>query len=122
MSHFRLIVCGGRDYTDSDRVAQVLESILKRKFSMTVIHGGAPGADTLASNWRKRRAILRDCALNEEAFPADWKTHGKRAGPLRNQAMVDSGADGCVAFPGGRGTADMIGRCRKAWIPVWEIS
>jgi Lhr-like helicase len=37
--------------------------------------------------------------------------------------MIDEGKpDLVIAFPGGRGTADMVGRARKAGIRVVEIS
>jgi len=32
--------------------------------------------------------------------------------------MLDSGINLLVAFPGGKGTADMIARCQKAGIPI----
>jgi acyl-CoA synthetase (NDP forming) len=56
------------------------------------------------------------------SFPANWKKHGKSAGPIRNQLMLDVGKpDLVIAFPGGSGTADMIRRARKAGVPVKEI-
>lgn len=54
--------------------------------------------------------------------PADWKTHGKRAGSIRNQKMIDDyHPQLVVAFPGGAGTADMVRRARAAGIEVREI-
>jgi hypothetical protein len=50
--------------------------------------------------------------------PALWTQHGKKAGPMRNQAMVDLLPEIGIAFPGGNGTADMAARCRAAKIPV----
>ena len=45
----------------------------------------------------------------------DWKKYGKKAGPLRNQQMLEEGKpDLVVAFPGGNGTADMVRRAKKA--------
>ena len=84
--------------------------------STVIIHGAAKGADSLASEW----AALNE--VKEEVFPADWKTHGRAAGPIRNQQMLDEGKpDLVIAFPGGRGTADMVKRARKAGIEVMEV-
>jgi len=55
----------------------------------------------------------------EQTFDAEWHRHGKRAGPIRNQRMLEEGQpDLIVAFPGGHGTADMVRRARQAGIEV----
>ena len=52
--------------------------------------------------------------------PARWAELGRRAGPIRNQEMLDLWVpDGVVAFPGGAGTADMVARARAACVTVW---
>jgi UDP-N-acetylmuramoylalanine-D-glutamate ligase len=57
-----------------------------------------------------------------ETYEADWDTHGKAAGPIRNKRMLDEGKpDLVVAFPGGRGTANMISQARKAGVEVIEV-
>lgn len=48
--------------------------------------------------------------------------YGKSAGPIRNQTMLDDGKpDLVLAFPGGRGTADMVAKAEKHGIPVRRI-
>jgi hypothetical protein len=101
----RVIVCGGRDFDDRARVFEALDAIHAARPITRVVHGAARGADALAGEW----ADAHDIAV--EAAPADWKRYGRGAGPKRNQEMADAGADLCVAFPGGTGTADM---CRRA--------
>lgn len=81
---------------------------------VTVISGGAKGADNLGEDW----ATINMTRL--EVFKADWNTYGKKAGILRNQDMLDSGVDVAVQFPGGRGTADMRRRLDKAGVRVHE--
>jgi predicted Rossmann-fold nucleotide-binding protein len=105
----RVIVCGGRDYANRSAVGGVL-GILRD--GTTIVHGAAPGADSLAAE----EAALR--GLDVEAHPADWAAHGRAAGPIRNQRMLDAGAELVIAFPGGRGTADMVRRSREAGIVV----
>lgn len=81
---------------------------------VTVISGGAKGADNLGIHW----ATVNWTKL--EVFPADWEQHGKAAGHIRNQQMLDSGVDIAVQFPGGKGTADMRRRLDKAGVKVIE--
>lgn len=111
---FRVAVTGGRDYADRFNVYGSLDTVLAKHPDMVLVHGDADGADDLAKQWAGSRKV------RTEPHPADWDTHGKAAGPLRNQEMVDSELDGCVAFPGNRGTADMVARCKKAGVPVWH--
>src|SRR5690606_30354012 len=65
--------------------------------------------------------LARELGWHVVAYPADWRRHGRAAGPIRNQEMADAGADLCIAFPGGRGTADMVRRARAAGIPVRSV-
>lgn len=114
----RVLVCGGRDYSDLDRVYQVLDGIHYRTPISCIIEGGAKGADYLAARWSAMRNLP-----DHARFPADWTVHGKAAGPRRNQRMVDEGKpDLVVAFPGGTGTADMVRRAKAAGIEVREVA
>lgn len=126
----RVLVCGGRDYADYYYLAEVLDDLCEERGWTTepdelgnwlpkvhIISGKARGADTLAIDW----AVTRYCSWSE--YPADWKQHGKRAGPIRNQNMLDHGKpDIVVAFPGGVGTRDMVSRARKAGIELIEVA
>jgi hypothetical protein len=107
----RILVCGGRNYSDYLTLSSALDQY-RNIDGLHIIHGAARGADTLA--WRY--AVKNN--LGWSSFPADWKL-GPRAGPLRNQQMLDEGRpDVVLAFPGGRGTADMVSRAQKAGIKV----
>lgn len=110
----RVLVCGGRNYKNIDKLYSVLDAIHAITPISCIIEGGAEGADYLAARW----SALAD--LNEHArFKADWAIHGKAAGPIRNQRMIDEGKpDLVVAFPGGKGTSDMIKRAKVAGIYV----
>lgn len=110
----RVIVCGGRKFEDRARVFAALDLAHGRRPITTVVHGDAPGADRLAKEWAQAREV------EQEAHPADWKKLGPVAGPVRNDRMASRGADGCIAFPGGTGTADMCRRAQAAGIPVWR--
>jgi YspA, cpYpsA-related SLOG family len=108
----RVLVCGGREYHDAACVDKWLTDL--RPY--LVIQGGAFGADLLALNWARSHQV------NARTFAADWKKHGKSAGPKRNQQMLDEGLpDVVLAFPGGRGTADMVTRAKAAGVDVIQV-
>ncbi len=109
----RILVCGGRTFgrtrPERDAVSRWLDTLRPT----TIIHGAAPGADTIAAAYAAMHRL--DCI----AFPADWGRWGRAAGPRRNQKMLDDGQpDLVLAFPSGRGTADMIHRSHKAGVAV----
>lgn len=111
----KVLVCGGRDYADKMALWHTLDAFGPPEIT-EVISGMARGADMLAAEW----AIRFKFTLHK--FPADWEKHGKRAGMVRNQQMLDEGKpDAVIAFPGGRGTADMVRRAERAGIMVHKI-
>lgn len=114
MSDFRVLVTGGRHYDNALEVQRALDSVVGRFGLPVVIHGGATGADTLADRWARRvgAEVIRR--------PANWARHGGMAGPLRNAEMLELKPNLVIAFPGGKGTADMMRRARKAGVPVEE--
>lgn len=108
-------MCGGRDFADAEGMGAALRLLQHQKGISCLIHGGARGADALAAAWAKAQGI------EAVIFPADWESHGRAAGPIRNRRMIAEGKpDGVVAFPGGRGTADMIGAAEEAGLKVWR--
>lgn len=124
MNHYTLI-CGGRnfgDFTgDEERVVEAVRFLaVFYGDKLRVMHGDAKGADRLAG-----KAAVQ-FGVPVKSFPADWKTHPKAAGPIRNQQMLDyliwcrskGHSVQVVAFPGGKGTADMVERAEAAGINV----
>lgn len=115
----RVLVTGGRNYDDSRRVSQVLDKLHREAVISVIIEGGAHGADRLAREWAGHPY---GCG-KVETYEADWENQGRFAGPMRNQRMLDEGKpDLVIAFPGGRGTADMCRKARKAGVQVVEIA
>ena len=111
----RIIVCGGRNYKDAAKVASALDAAHRKKPITAIIQGGADGADRLAAEW------AWDHEIPVGTFNADWKAYGRKAGPIRNAAMIaESRPDGVIAFPGGTGTADMIKQARTAGLTIWQ--
>lgn len=112
------IICGGRDFTDAETFERAMEDIIGVRGGLPgkLVHGASRGADALADEWARQFAL----AVSPE--PADWSSLGARAGPIRNQRMIDNHSPAfVVAFPGGHGTADMVRRARKAGIVVCEV-
>jgi hypothetical protein len=112
----RLLVCGGRDFHNRAFVFSSLDKIREKGWRpQVIIHGAARGADSLAGMWAEERGI------DVLAFPAGWEAHGKAAGHIRNKQMLDEGKPThVVAFPGGRGTANMVNQAKAAGLYVWE--
>jgi len=116
----RLLICGGRDFTDRAVFDVGMRIFKHRHLGLTpielIIHGAARGADTLAEEWAFAHSV------STQRFPADWKNFGPSAGPLRNAKMLEEGKpDFGIAFPGGKGTADMCRRMLEAGVPVMRF-
>lgn len=112
----KLLVTGGRDFADRAFVFECLDRVDRKHTVMLLVHGACPtGADRWADEWAQARGVTR------MPFPAQWKELGDKAGPIRNQRMLDITApEAAVAFPGGRGTGDMLRRLERAGVPVWR--
>lgn len=121
MTKYRMIVAGGRDYSNQnvvnyyiDRVKDVCDS---RGLNLVIVCGMATGADTLGRNY----AISNGLEVLE--FPADWNKYGKSAGYIRNKEMGDV-ADSAIVFWDGRskGSKLMIDIMHELKKPVVAIS
>lgn len=108
-------MCGSRTWRNVELICDVIDRL---PTGTVVLHGDCPtGADAIAD------AEARSRSLSVERWPADWRKYGTRAGPIRNQHMIDNGQpDRVIAFMAGttptRGTQDMVTRADKAGIPV----
>lgn len=110
----RILVCGDRGWTDSEFIYKILE---KEASDTVIIHGAARGADSLAGY-----AALK-LGFKIESYPADWKTYGRAAGPIRNRQMLLMGKPHQVfAFhddiENSKGTKDMMKQAEKAGLLV----
>lgn len=143
----KVLICGGRDFAALEKwpdgqikrtgkaweqyswAYQYLNHLADERFprhpeddygnylyDVTIINGGAKGADQLAIDW----AVINWTDLR--TYKADWDTHGKRAGILRNIEMLEKEQPNLViAFPGGRGTEHMVKIAKAAGIEVIEV-
>jgi hypothetical protein len=128
----RILVCGGRDYSNQSHMFDVLSRFHAENPITVLIHGAAQGAERMAATWAKLRKVL--CY----AYPASWsdishpdalirhtasgRPYDARAGYRRNQIMLDRGRpDLVLAFSGGRGTFDLIKRAKVAGLTVKRV-
>ena len=117
-----IVVGGGRDLLWLP--AQIAAVLLARTSGQLVhglLHGGARGADRTIG-----RAAFQ-LGWSVEVLPADWRRHGRAAGPIRNRELLElaiSRAEALssaaapvsvlvVAFPGGAGTASLVREARR---------
>ena len=115
-----VLVCGGRDYANAEHVFGVLDELARRMVIEAIRHGACSRSKTKDSaeltgvdRWADEWAISRGVPV--QRYPADWRTHGRAAGPIRNLAMLREPVPAVViAFPGGAGTAHMTKAARGA--------
>ena len=109
---YRVIVAGGRDFTDEEYLNASLNEIKNEYVEIEIVSGHANGADKLAEEYARRLGL----AL--KVFPADWRKYGKAAGPIRNREMLSyimEGSPVVVAFWDGqsKGTKNMIDQAKR---------
>ena len=108
----KTIVAGSREITS---YRDVEDAILSSGFEITeVVSGTARGVDRLGEEYARNNNIP------VSKFPADWDTHGKKAGYIRNSEMADH-ADALIAIWDGesRGTKHMIDIAERKSLDVF---
>lgn len=116
-----ILICGDRNYIDVETITSVLTMCQQKYGSITIIHGGCSGADTISG------AYATCNKLPCKSFPAQWKQYGRGAGPIRNKQMIEEGNPSLViAFhpdiKSSKGTKDMVSQAMKKNIPVMLVS
>ena len=105
----KIVIAGCRDFADYDVAKEfILRCLEETEGKITIISGGCSGADALGERFAK------EYGLKTEIFPADWKTFGRSAGPIRNKQMANE-CDMLIAFWDykSKGTANMIHEAKK---------
>lgn len=117
-----LVAGGGRDLLWSpQQIAAVLQVRTSGQLVHGLLHGGARGADRAVGR------AARQLGWPVEVLPADWRRHGRAAGPIRNRELLELAIRRAealtsaaapvsvlvVAFPGGAGTASLLQQARR---------
>jgi hypothetical protein len=131
----KVLVCGGRFYgkepnwgevpvhareraqREATHIRSVLSAFHAGQPIARLIEGGADGADEIARLWAREERVVNI------TYKAEWGRHGKAAGPIRNERMLEEERpDVVIAFPGGAGTAHMVKIARAAGVEVLVIA
>lgn len=108
------IVAGSRDITNYACVENAIDSAPWGVFEL--YSGCARGVDTLAEEWATKTLtpVIR--------FPADWKTYGKSAGPIRNRAMAaEAEALILIWFGDSPGSANMLAEALARGLRIHDV-
>lgn len=121
MKKFRIIIAGGRDYANYEYVKKEVYYLTKDMDAneIEIVSGGCdvPGVLTFvrvdgskvygADGLGERLAEVRGYAV--KVFMADWKNHGRAAGPIRNKKMAEYATHSLCFWDGkSTGTKSMI--------------
>jgi YspA, cpYpsA-related SLOG family len=112
----RVLVTGSRTWIDYLAVTAALDGLYAEYGDrLVVVHGGCSrGADLFADRW------ARAAGVRAERHLAPWRLYGRRAGRVRNLAMVATMPDLCLAFirDASPGATHCANAARAAGIPT----
>lgn len=114
----RVIIAGSRHMRFAD-YPLIGQAVAASKFQVDeVVCGEARGADTYGKKW----AYDQSPPIPVKSFPADWETHGRGAGPIRNTEMAEY-ADALIVFiwDGSRGSANMLKQMQNRNKPCFVV-
>lgn len=112
-----VVVTGDRNWANRESVAKRLSKLPP---NTVLVHGDCRGLDTIAAEEAAKLGFAVD------PHPAKWDLHGKAAGPLRNQEMLDLKPKIVIAFhpdlTTSKGTKDCVREAMRRGIPVEVIN
>lgn len=112
----KVVICGGRDFTDTEFIYRELDRLHKELQISLVIEGDARGVDRIAGYWARRNKITN------KKMCADWHKDGRSAGFIRNIMMLNQNPDYVIVFPGGKGTAHTRKNALEKGLNVIDIT
>jgi hypothetical protein len=103
-----LAIVGSREFRNYKQLCDTVNRIRKKLNVKFIVSGGAQGADRLGEKYAKEHGIKLINLL------PDWKKHGKKAGIMRNEDIVNA-SDYVLCFYDGesKGTRNTIERTKK---------
>lgn len=113
----RLVIAGSRQIRADTADNLVFAAMARWGVTPTVVLSGtATGIDEAGERWAEARGIPI------ERYPADWKTHGRKAGPLRNRQMAEAADAALVIWDGvSRGSKNMLSEAKKRKLALVEV-
>lgn len=114
----RILVTGSRTWPSALMLGEGIRLGWRRLGNpnpVVLVHGGAGGADTMADNVARRHPEFQ-----VEVHMANWKAEPRMGGYIRNELMVNLGADLLLAFihNASRGATHTLNLAHYAGIPV----
>lgn len=112
---YKLIVAGGREFSDYNLMREAIAEFIKEHkiTKLEIVSGGARGADSMGEEYAEYYGH------SKHIIPADWNTHGKAGGYIRNMEMANY-ADGCIIFwdEASKGSKHMIDIAKGKDMPL----
>jgi hypothetical protein len=118
----KVLICGSRNWNNKRSIRKQLDKIVKGANPLEqIVHGACRGADLLSEE------LAKEMEIDYRGYPAKWSVHGRSAGPIRNQKMLDEeDPDLVLAFHEdirkSKGTWDLVKRAREARVKVVLVS
>jgi hypothetical protein len=109
----KVCIIGSRSLKNYELLKERCDYFLSNSYGYTIISGGAAGTDKLAERYAAERKLPMDI------YRADWQTHGRKAGMMRNIEMLNA-CTHVIAFWDGKspGTANMIEVAKYKFLKV----
>jgi hypothetical protein len=111
----KYLICGSRNFKDRVMLNRALNALILHPRDAVIIHGDCSGVDRMAGQWGDEHGA------KVNPVPADWAGHGMSAGPIRNGLMLELKPDVVIAFPGGKGTQNMINQARLRRVVTIQV-
>ena len=109
-------VAGGKEARNADAIRRTLDRVKAKYDDMVLLHGGGPGAETIAARWAEANAV------HQIVCKPDWDAHGRAAPFRRNDQLLKLLPKGLVAFPGAGITENLVDKARQLGIPVQRVN
>lgn len=111
-----VIVCGGLELTDREKVFSSLDYWLARLPISKIVHGCRPGSELLAGEWAQARGVtVSEAKLTKD----DWAKLGGRQDAALNRIMLAFRPERVIAFAG---AGDMLDQARRAGVKCIEVA
>ena len=115
---FRVLVCGGPDFTDRDAVWRAMDAAHARRQIGTLLQGSVTPAVALAGEWARQRGTQGRAVMREDC-PRFWQIRNKGTGLPQESTIAERHVHAVLAFPGDDGSL-WPDKAAQVGVPVWR--